>query len=184
MGRSPPSLARRSGPGGPSATAPTARRKTLREQNFASGCLLHSDPSILRATVTTAMDSQMALFLISRPDLSGVDQVKRRSAQPSVSSDAAGGEMTEVPGSRRYMDSPDGHCQVWQGSARCVCVRGKGRALGPHTHTHTCHPCPCQPEREGPREEEIWQRDSERPVQPSSVGHRSGKKRLVAFPLQ
>lgn len=62
---------------------------------------------------------------------------------------------------RRYMDSPDGRCcQVWQGSARS------------HTHIHACPPCPCHPEREGPREEEIRQRDAERPVRPSSARHR------------
>lgn len=91
---------------------------------------------------------------------------------------------------RRYMDSPDGRCQVWQGSARWVCVRGKGGGAGPaHTHIHACPPCPCHPEREGPREGEIRQRDAERPVQPSSAQRPSPlptrkERRPVAFPLQ
>lgn len=104
------------------------------------------------------------------------------------------GELTEVPGLRR---APRDGTWILQMDAaksgrdpRGVCVRGKGDGAGPaHTHIHACPPCPCHPEREGPREEEIRQRDAERPVQPSSAQRPSPlptrkERRPVAFPLQ
>lgn len=187
MGRNPPSVARRSGPGGDRGPLdldrlrPRVAKRRESRFNLAAGWSLHSGRTIRRVTDGDGGDRWAASWIyfdISDKMRAGSCPGAGNLSTMEVSKSNAGllnplFQATQLGGrqfdrgtrvatctTRRYMDSPDGRCQVWQGSARCVC---KGNA---------CPPCPCHPEREGPREEEIRQRDAERPVQPSNASAR------------
>lgn len=88
---------------------------------------------------------------------------------------------------RRYMDSPDGRCcQVWQGSARCVC-EGRGTALDPHTPTSTPAPhVPATPSEKDQGKKKYGSatlRGQSGLPAPVTAAHPQ-RKRPVAFPLQ